>query len=106
MEKAESGLQGFVGRVREFHDSLPGWMSFSGVVSRRTMLLGLLPIAVIGALLGQAGFPLWLSIPVGAPLVVAVLILVIKRLRDAGIHWATAFLGFIPVIGWWPPRCA
>jgi uncharacterized membrane protein YhaH (DUF805 family) len=64
------------------------------------MLLGLLPIVVIGALLGQASFPLWLSIPLGAPLVVAVLILVIKRLRDAGIHWATAFLGFIPVIGW------
>jgi len=100
MDKPPETLRGFGARIRAVHDGLPGWMSFSGVASRRTMLLGLLPIVVIGALLGQAGFPLWLSIPVGAPLVVAVLILVIKRLRDAGIHWATAFLGFIPVIGW------
>jgi uncharacterized membrane protein YhaH (DUF805 family) len=100
MDETVDKVRGFGARVRAVHDGLPGWMSFSGVASRRTMLLGLLPIVVIGAVLGQAGFPLWLSIPLGAPLVVAVLKLVIKRLRDAGIHWATAFLGFIPVIGW------
>ena len=100
MDDTVDTAQGSVGRVRGFHDSLPGWLSFSGVASRLTMVVGLLPVAAVGALLSQAAFPLWLSIPLGAPLVLAVLILVIKRLRDASIPWATAFLGFIPVIGW------
>ena len=48
MEKAEAGLQGFVGRVRGFHDSLPGWLSFSGELSSQNFLLGLIPVGVLG----------------------------------------------------------
>jgi hypothetical protein len=33
-------------------------------------------------------------------LVLVTLGLVIKRLRDAGLHWAVALIGFIPFIGW------
>jgi uncharacterized membrane protein YhaH (DUF805 family) len=100
MEKAESGLQGFVGRVRGFHDSLPGWLSFSGELSRQNFLLALIPVAVLGWLLGLPELPIWLSIPLGSPLVLATLGLVIKRLRDAGLHWAVALIGFIPFLGW------
>ncbi|MCF8522793.1 MAG: DUF1524 domain-containing protein [Pontimonas sp.] len=100
MEKAESGLQGFLGRVRGFHDSLPGWLSFSGQLSRQNFLLALIPVTVLGWLLALPELPIWLSIPLGSPLVLATLGLVIKRLRDAGIHWAAAFIGFIPLLGW------
>jgi uncharacterized membrane protein YhaH (DUF805 family) len=100
MEKAESGLQGFVGRVRGFHDSLPGWLSFSGELSRQNFLLALVPVAVLGWLLALPDLPIWLSIPLGSPLVLVTLGLVIKRLRDAGLHWAAALIGFIPFLGW------
>ena len=100
MEKAESGLQGFVGRVRGFHDSLPGWLSFSGELSRQNFLLALIPVAVLGWLLAVPELPIWLSIPLGSPLVLVTLGLVIKRLRDAGLHWAVALIGFIPFLGW------
>lgn len=100
MEETVESVRGVAARVRAIHDALPPWMGFAGVASRRTMLLGFLPIFVLSSLLTQASFPLWLSIPLGAPLVVAALILVIKRLRDAGIHWACGFFGFIPVLGW------
>jgi uncharacterized membrane protein YhaH (DUF805 family) len=100
MEKAESGLQGFVGRVRGFHDPLPGWLSFSGELSRQNFLLALIPVTVLGWLLALPELPIWLSIPLGSPLVLATLGLVIKRLRDAGLHWAVALIGFIPFLGW------
>jgi uncharacterized membrane protein YhaH (DUF805 family) len=100
MEKAESGLQGFVGRVRGFHDSLPGWLSFSGELSRQNFLLALIPVTVLGWLLALPDLPIWLSIPLGSPLVLVTLGLVIKRLRDAGLHWAVALIGFIPFLGW------
>ena len=100
MEKAESGLQGFVGRVRGFHDSLPGWLSFSGELSRQNFLLALIPVTLLGWLLGLLDLPIWLSIPFGSPLVLVTLGLVIKRLRDAGLHWAVALIGFIPFLGW------
>jgi uncharacterized membrane protein YhaH (DUF805 family) len=100
MEKAEAGLQGFAGRVRGFHDSLPGWLSFSGELSRQNFLLALIPVAVLGWLLALPDLPIWLSIPLGSPLVLVTLGLVIKRLRDAGLHWAVALIGFIPFLGW------
>jgi uncharacterized membrane protein YhaH (DUF805 family) len=100
MEKAEAGVPGFGARVRGFHDGLPGWLSLSGELSRQSFLLGLLPIFVVASLLAVPALPLWLSIPLGSPLVLVTLGLVIKRLRDAGLHWAVALIGFIPFFGW------
>jgi uncharacterized membrane protein YhaH (DUF805 family) len=100
MEKTEPQPSGFVARVRAFHDALPGWLSFSGQLSRQSFVLGLMPIFVLASLLAVPDLPMWASIPLGSPLVVVTLGLVVKRLRDAGIHWAASFVGFIPFIGW------
>jgi uncharacterized membrane protein YhaH (DUF805 family) len=75
-------------------------LSFSGVVSRKEFLIGLLPVFILSFLLAQIGLPLWASIPLGLPLVYVVLSLVVKRLRDRGQPWGLAGLVFVPVFGW------
>lgn len=64
------------------------------------MVVGMLPLFILGFLLAQLQWPVWVTIPLGLPLIYVLLTLLVKRLRDAGWHWGFVALGFVPLIGW------
>jgi len=100
MDKPETPVEQAVTGARDFHGRLPWWLSFHGVASRKQLVLGMMPVFILSFFLAQAELPLWASIPLGLPLVYVVATLLVKRLRDGGLHWGFVTLGFIPFIGW------
>lgn len=100
MENIEKTDRGAALQVVAPFSRLPAWLSFSGVISRQHLVMGMLPLFILGFLLAQLQWPVWLTIPLGLPLIYVLLTLLVKRLRDAGWHWGFVALGFVPFIGW------
>lgn len=80
--------------------SVGGWLVFRGTLSRREHVLALIPIFVLAGLLAGADLPLFVAVPLVMPLAFAAAVVVVLRLRDAGLHPVFALLGLIPLLGW------
>jgi uncharacterized membrane protein YhaH (DUF805 family) len=80
--------------------SVRGWVATRGKLSRRQLLLSLIPIFGFTGLLSGAELPVFVAVPLVVPLACLAAFVFVLRLRDADMHPAFVLLGLIPLLGW------
>jgi hypothetical protein len=97
-------LSSLLSSVREWglgvDQTLPTWLSFSGVVARRDYLLGLLLVAIPAMVFISLDMVWPLQVVLSLPLVFVTTSLVIRRLRHVNKPLTFALWALLPVIGW------
>jgi len=89
--------------MTEFKAFWQNYVNFSDRTTRRgywmAFLFLLIANIIVGAIVGITGLTILTGIW-GFVYLLPLLAIWIRRLRDAGMHWAWIFINIIPVIGW------
>ena len=88
--------------MKEYLDMWKNYANFSGRTSIRgywmAFLFNVIVSTLIGFITGLIGFAILSSLYTLAALIPG-LAITVRRLRDAGKHWAWIFINFIPIVG-------